>query len=265
MNKLLLLPVLVAILSMTPALPERSVDDPYTAYHSNGTKKFTVSFRKNKLTGDWKSWYASGSICDSGRFVGNVPDGEWKGWYPDGSTRYKWHVSASKLKSLKDEILRQPKMRMFDISRKPVREAVKYYQADYLFRQPVERNGIAFRSQLVNAKAYDLPTIEKKVDHNTVKKDSYLPPFPEMLLHGEFTSYYPGGKLKEEGIYLNGLREGVWEEVLPDGKRNRGTYHHGFRSGEWRTYDSNGKLLSYSHYKSNGDVSETHEFGKRRY
>jgi antitoxin component YwqK of YwqJK toxin-antitoxin module len=273
MNKFYLLPVLFALLSSDPVVttPDLEVlvkkpyeSGTYTAYHENGNKKFVVVQKKNKLTGEWRSWYPTGMACDSGRFAGSIPDGEWKGWYPDGSLRYKWHLSSAKLNALKDELLRQPKMKMFAISQKPVSEAVKYYQADHLFDQPTSKPRIAFRAQLVHSKSYDINSIEKKVDKNTTSNSGYVPPFPEMLLHGEYASFYPGGKIKEEGIYINGLREGVWEEHTPEGQKIRGTYYHGYKSGEWRKYDSDGKLISYTRYKSNGDISEEHKFSSER-
>jgi antitoxin component YwqK of YwqJK toxin-antitoxin module len=242
-----------------------SVDnDPYIAYHENGNKKFFVVFKKNRITGDWKSWYPTGMSCDSGRFTGNAPDGVWKGWYPDGSLRYTWNVSAAKLSALKDELLRQPKIRQFAISQKHVADAVKYYQSDYLFKQAVKRHKVSFRSNLVHTKTYDLNSIEQKVNQNTVEANSgYVPPFPEMLLHGEYASFYPGGKIREEGIYINGLREGVWEETGLDGARNRGSYFHGYKSGEWRSYDKQGKLRLFTQYK-NGEVVEKYDFSPNR-
>lgn len=275
MNTLFLLPVLMTLLVLLPTddkapgsssfLAKRNADNgPYIAYHENGTKKFFLVFKKNKLTGDWKSWYSSGMSCDSGRFSGNSPDGTWKGWYPDGSVRYTWNVSASKLSALKDELLRQPKIRQFAISQKHVSDAVKYYQSDYLFKQPVKRHKVSFRSNLVHSKSYDLNSIEQKVNRNTVEpRNDYVPPFPEMLLHGEYASFYPGGKIREEGVYLNGLREGVWEETTPEGIKKRGSYLHGFKSGEWRTYDQQGKLRQFTQYK-NGEVIEKYDFFPNR-
>ncbi len=273
MNKLFLLPVLITLFAIDPVKHAPEPDSyrkknfehgTYTAYHENGNKKFFLVQKKNKLTGEWRSWYPSGMVCDSGRFAGNIPDGEWKGWYPDGTLRYTWHLSSSKLSALKDELMRQPKMKMFAISQKPISEAVKYYQADHLFDQPTSKPRVSLRTQLIHAKSYDIHSIEKKVTSNTTSNSGYVPPFPEMLLHGEFASFYPGGKLKEEGVYINGLREGVWEEMTLTGEKYRGSYHHGYRSGEWRKYNKEGKLISYTRYKPNGDVSEEYEFNSAR-
>lgn len=275
MNTLLLLPTLMTLLFTLPSemidpgpsklyTRRNSSNEPYVVYHENGTKKFLLVIRKNKLKGDWKSWYPSGMSCDSGKFSGNVPDGKWKGWYPDGSVRYTWNLSASKLAALKDELLRQPKIKQFAISQKHVTEAVKFYQSDYLFKQPVTRPRVNFRSNLVHTKTYDLGSIEQKVNRNTMELgNEYVPPFPEMLLHGEYASFYPGGKIREEGIYINGLREGVWEEHNIDGARNRGSYYHGYKSGEWRSYSKQGKLLQLTQYR-NGEAMESHDFTSRQ-
>jgi antitoxin component YwqK of YwqJK toxin-antitoxin module len=237
---------------------------PYTSYHQNGVPKFSVEYRKSRLTGQWQSWYPSGKVCDSGRFVGNAPDGIWKGWYADGSLRYSWHTSAAKLGSLKDELLRQPKTKFFLIAQKPVGEAVRYFQVEYLFRNKADKPKVFSRGQLLRKKA-DLTLIEQTVDNNTTSKGTdYVPPFDEILLHGECSLYYPGGALKERGMYINGLRDGVWEEFAPSGEMSRGAYLHGNRSGEWRRYDKDGKLLFYTHYKQNGEVSESYQFNQRR-
>jgi antitoxin component YwqK of YwqJK toxin-antitoxin module len=275
MNTLFLLHVLITLFVVLPAdekfpgggtfhAKHNADNDPYIAYHENGNRKFFLVYKKNKLTGDWKSWYPSGMSCDSGRFSGNAPDGTWKGWYPDGSVRYTWNVSASKLSALKDELLRQPKIKQFAISQKHVTDAVKYYQSDYLFKQPVKKHKVSFRSNLVHSKNYDLSSIEQKVNKNTVETTGeYVPPFPEMLLHGEFASFHPGGKIREEGVYINGLREGVWEETTIEGIKNRGSYHHGYKSGEWRNYDKQGKLSQFTQYK-NGEVTEKYDFSPNR-
>lgn len=276
MNTLFLLPVLMTLLVALPAdekapgsllfSAKRIADNgPYIAYHENGTKKFFLVYKRSKLTGDWKSWYPSGMSCDSGRFSGNAPDGTWKGWYPDGSVRYTWNLSASKLSALKDELLRQPKIKQFAISHKHVTDAVKYYQSDYLFKQPVKRHRVNFRINLVHLKNYNLNSIEQKVNENTVETTTeYVPPFPEMLLHGEFSSFHPGGKIREEGVYINGLREGLWEETTPEGIKNRGSYLHGYKSGEWRTYDKQGKLRYFTQFK-NGEVIEKYDFSPNRH
>src|SRR4030095_1079684 len=50
-------------------------------YNVNGDTQYTGNYHRNKLFGEWRSWYENRQQCDSGRIVNDVPDGEWKGWY----------------------------------------------------------------------------------------------------------------------------------------------------------------------------------------
>jgi len=228
-------------------------------YHDNGELQFYGSVKKNRLQGVWKSWYDDGSICDSGKFVKDVPDGEWKAWYPDGRLKYVWHFSASKYFAVKAEMLSQPKHKYYRISQLPLNEGIKYFKTDHIFREAKRSPAIMLRGRTLHLKNFDPQDMKKRVERNTETK-SYLPPFPECLFHGNFTSYYADGRIKEEGIYINGMRDGLWEEQTTDGKKSRGTYHHGKKSGEWRTYSSQGKLLSYKRYNNSGTVSDTYDF-----
>ncbi len=232
---------------------------PYQGYFENGDLQFTTIVKKSRLQGIWKSFYQGGSVCDSGKFVKDVPDGEWKGWYPNGKLRYIWHFSATKYFSLKDEMMNQPKQKFFRISQLPLNEGIQYFKTDYIFGQATRTPSVMFRGKTLQQKNFDPEMIKKRVDRNT-NSNSYLPPFPECLFHGSFTSFYPDGKIREEGIYINGMRDGLWEEFSRDGLMARGSYHYGKKSGEWRTYDSRGKLLSYKRYNNSGVETGSYDF-----
>jgi antitoxin component YwqK of YwqJK toxin-antitoxin module len=230
-------------------------------FHANGVKQVSAKFKKNKLSGAWKSWYPTGAICDSGRFTGNVPDGLWKSWYPDGNPRYIWHFNARKLAAVKDELLRQPKNKMYVIAGKPVPEAVKHFRTDHWSGSQQPARALVLRTQLVNPPTFSRDELMERVVANTEGKgDKYTYPFSEALLHGNFTAFYPDGQVKEDGVYINGLREGAWEAFLMDGTRIRGSYYHGQHSGEWRYYNKEGKLISLTRYKNNGEIAEQHAF-----
>jgi antitoxin component YwqK of YwqJK toxin-antitoxin module len=231
----------------------------YEGYYDNGELQFTTIVKKSRLQGVWKSFYQGGAVCDSGKFVKDVPDGEWKGWYPDGKLRYIWHFSASKYFSLKDEMMNQPKQKFFRISQLPLHEGIQYIRTDYIFGQATRTPAIMFRGKTLHQKNFDPALIKKRVDRNTTSH-SYLPPFPECLFHGSFTSFYPDGRIREEGIFINGMRDGLWEEYARDGKKSRGSYHYGNKSGEWRTYDEKGKLLSYKRYNNSGVETGSYDF-----
>jgi antitoxin component YwqK of YwqJK toxin-antitoxin module len=232
---------------------------PYQGYHNNGELQFTAIVKKSRLNGVFKSWYTDGKICDSGKFVKDIPDGEWKGWYPDGKLRYTWHFSATKYFSLKDEMANQPKQKFFRIAQLPLHEGIQYFKTDYIFGQTTRTPLVMFRSKALENIHFDPENVKKRVDRNTITP-SYIPPFAECLFHGSYISYYPDGRTREEGIYINGMRDGVWEEHARDGTKSRGSYFHGRKSGEWRTYNAKGKLLTMCRYNNSGAETDTHDF-----
>jgi antitoxin component YwqK of YwqJK toxin-antitoxin module len=230
--------------------------------NAKGDTQFVGSYFRNQLHGEWKSWYDNRNACDSGRLVNQLPDGKWTGWYPDGNLRYVLHYNARKLTALKDELLRQPRNRYFILSQKPVDEAARHYDTRTLFgAAPDEQPGMLL-TRKVNLPPYNKEKLKAIVSSNTSghSVSGYLPPFREGLLHGDFTSWYPDGRIRETGVYLNGLREGLWVVYSTERIKSVGTYRHGKRNGEWRNYDPGGKLLSWTYYDAKGRETGTHQF-----
>lgn len=269
MKKLYIIPLIIGlgmvISAHTPDKPRPAkkvlAEENIIGYHDNGVTQLNANLRKNKLNGTWNSWYKNGIRCDSGKFVGNIPDGAWKSWYPNGKTRVVWNFSARKLAGVKDEILRQPKTRIYAISQKPVTEAVQFYRVSYWYGEGAAHKGVYLRTDAVNAMPLSRQELMDCVASNTVHAtDHYRPPFQEALLHGNYSSYYPDGRLKEDGVFLNGMREGAWDEYNADGSRLRGNYRHNVREGEWREYNAANKLVKFVRYNAKGEIVEEHRF-----
>ena len=272
MNKLYIIPVMIYLgvffmddiftpeIAMVRKHHSKTLEENFIDFHDNGVKQVNANFKKSKLSGAWMSWFNNGIKCDSGRFSGNIPDGEWKSWYPDGKTRVVWHFNSKKLIAVKDELLRQPRNKMFIISERPVSEAVQYFRVDYWYGDQKNDYGVKLRSDLVSTPHFTRQELLKKVDDNTVNAiEKYRPPFTEALLHGNYTSYYPNGSVKEDGVFLNGMREGAWEEFDTKGIRSRGSYKHNIKHGEWRKYSTSNKLVSFSRY-NHGVIVEEYQF-----
>ena len=153
----------------------------------------------------------------------------------------------------------QPKQKFFKIAQLPLNEGIQFYKTDYIFGQITRSPSVLFRTKTLEHSSFDPGNIKKKVDRNT-ETESYVPPFPECLFHGAFTSYYPDGRKREEGQYLNGMRSGLWEEYSRDGKKSRGAYYYGRKSGEWRTYNAKGRLLFMQRYNSTGVETDSYDF-----
>jgi antitoxin component YwqK of YwqJK toxin-antitoxin module len=199
------------------------------------------------------------------RFVRkNRLHGNWSSWYPDRQPRFEWNFNASKLNAVKDEIRRQRKNRCYAFSQVPPGEAAQYFSAAYLFGHPASPSTAVVLSQKIQHQPYAPEALDRITRLNATEGDkSYYPPFTEGLLHGTFTSLRPDGSLKETGLYLNGLREGIWEIYKEDQVKGVGTYRHGRPYGEWRYYSAEGRVLYRKRFDAKGQVIEEHHFKAR--
>lgn len=252
----------MSLLLLPAARPlENPVNGEIVRVNDKGDTVFIGNYRKNRLHGEWSSWYPGRHRCDSGRLENSVADGVWKVWYPNGQPRYAVHFNARKLTSLKDELRKQPKSRYYVLSQLPPTEAAIHYDARRIFGLPAAASSSVILSQQISRKPYAPETLERLAQLNiTEGEKQYHPPFTEGLLHGSYTAWNPDGSLKETGLYLNGLREGIWEIYKTGQVKGVGTYRHGKPFGEWRYYDASGKILYWKRFDARGQVAEEHRF-----
>jgi antitoxin component YwqK of YwqJK toxin-antitoxin module len=256
--------VLPGLLLLPSARPVNPVNGVIVRVNEKGDTLYIGNMKKNRLHGNWASWYPNRQRCDSGRLENNMADGTWKVWYPSGRPRFEYHFNARKLQALKDEIRRQPKARYYTISQLPARDASLHYNARHIFGHSMQQEGSLLFSQQINHKPYVPAALEKLSELNAQEGDKlYHPPFTEGLLHGSYTSWKQDGSVHETGIYLNGLREGMWEIYRDNGVKGVGTYKHGRPFGEWRYYSASGRLMSWKRFDAKGQVAEEHQFSPK--
>jgi antitoxin component YwqK of YwqJK toxin-antitoxin module len=261
-------------ISGIPNFPDKRISDKkissrtglYVSLNASSDTQFVGNFRKGRLNGEWMSWFNNRKVCDSGLLIDNLPDGTWKGWYANGHPRYILQFSARKLISLKNELLKQPKTKYFILASKTPEEASRHYDAQLLFGHKTSGTNNTLLSKKVNHPVYSLETLKNIVAENADGRNSsaYKAPFSEGLLHGQFTSFYANGAIKETGLYLNGLREGMWEEFSLLQEKAVGTYRHGYRNGEWRYYNPQGKLLYWKRFDVKGKETDKYSFATNK-
>jgi len=75
--------------------------------------------------------------------------------------------------------------------------------------------------------------------------------FDGKLLHGEYKSFYLNKNLKEEGMFLYGLKDGIWKTWFPNGKIHEIVHYKKSRMhGDCEEYDENGNMVSKSNFKN---------------
>lgn len=230
----------------------RTLISSHTGTYHNGQMMYRTSLKNGSLQGGWESWYFNGGKRDSGKIRSNIPDGEWKIWYPNGQVKFIIHFNSLKFHSISSELDRQPKHKLYRISSMPREQGMVHLQSPFLSAHPVGNKKMQ--------KFYF--TLEDYRQSLFKEPTHYSTPFLHCLLHGEYIAYFENGQIKEQGIYINGLKDGVWEESNPEGWISRGTYYHGKKVGEWRTYDNNGRPTEFIQYNHQGKFLSSYEFNK---
>lgn len=232
-------------------------------YHLNGNTQFMAYFNKNVLEGSWISYYDNGLICDSGMLTKSIPDGRWVSYYEDGMVRTVAEFNAKKMLQTREEMRRMyrpiPGSSFGGLGPDAIRSSIyplrgqqAYLRAQYLqMQESIQPTDIVGKSAGLSLK--------KKIDQNTLHfSQRYMPPFDECLVHGQYKSFFPDGKLKDSGYFNNGLKSGVWQESSDDRKiSSRGFYKKGTKRGDWRFYSPEGKFLYLRKYTWQGRVKET--------
>ena len=64
--------------------------------------------------------------------------------------------------------------------------------------------------------------------------------------HGPSRSWYPNGRLQQEGHYENGFMTGLWTFWFPSGEiAARGRYERDRKSGVWEYFDEGGAVVEH--------------------
>jgi antitoxin component YwqK of YwqJK toxin-antitoxin module len=59
--------------------------------------------------------------------------------------------------------------------------------------------------------------------------------------YGSFENFYPNGKVRENGFYIDGVLHGKYKSFHEDGKvKEEGEYKKGQKICKWKTYDRQG-------------------------
>lgn len=75
--------------------------------------------------------------------------------------------------------------------------------------------------------------------------------FSEGTVHGKYQRYYPNRNLFCEGLYFNGVFNGLWTYYHPNGRKKREVYYRydhetmeAVAKGTWREWDASGNLIN---------------------
>ncbi|MEI6157499.1 MAG: PKD domain-containing protein, partial [Atribacterota bacterium] len=116
---------------------------------------------------------------------------------------------------------------------------------------------------------HELQIFREKYSNGKLKVEYsfYTSPDGSEIRQGMETSWYPSGKKKSQGEYLNGQKEGVWISWYENGSQGqKGSYRQNGKEGIWTKYYQNGKIESQGPYKDNrreGKWTKWYEDGRK--
>ncbi|WP_369018561.1 CsgG/HfaB family protein [Thermatribacter velox] len=86
------------------------------------------------------------------------------------------------------------------------------------------------------------PGGNKKLEYTYYEVDG------KQVYHGLFTKWYENGKVRIQGTYRDGKKDGVWKEYFINGVlKSEGTYANGLKEGKWIIYYGSG----HKHWEGN--------------
>ena len=191
-------------------LEDGSRDGPWKEYYTDGALRAEGVYDNGKRIGEWKFYHPDGKIEQTGRFTkAGKPDGPWKWYYANGSLlREETYYNG-----LKDGLSEE-----FDEAGNLI-EKGEYLEGredgpwitsagDYCYRGSY-RDGLRTGPW----EGFCLAQSEGRTDSTL----SFSGMFIEDLPDGKHTWYWPNGKIREEGTFVMGSREGNWNLYEEDG------------------------------------------------
>jgi len=179
-------------------------------YYTEGILKAEGDYKDDRKTGEWKYFYPDGKLEQDGKYTGSGKfTGRWKWFFPSGELM----LEEEYLNGIKDGMHIE-----YDTSGKIVEEGefVKdledgpwfSFSGDWLERG-------TYRDGLRTGKwvSYNLVTKEVQKDSVLMFSGNFIEDNPD----GKHFYYWDNGKLKEEGLYIMGKKEGDWYLFNYDG------------------------------------------------
>ncbi|MDP1621786.1 MAG: hypothetical protein Q8M08_05550 [Bacteroidales bacterium] len=185
-------------------------DGPWKDLYPDGSLKAEGNYNNGKQTGEWKYYHANGNIEQTGKFnkLGKL-DGPWR-WYFDNGLLSK---EENYRNGLKDGMFTE-----YDETGKIItagefvdgNEDGPWFEltGDFYIRG-------TYRDGLRNGMWYNfyLDRHEGKTDSLYHFKGGFIEDNP----NGKHSYYWENGKIKDEGNYVNGRKEGDWYKYNFDG------------------------------------------------
>lgn len=207
---------------------------------------------KGKKQGPWQKTYPNSSVLIyQGSFKDDRPIGVFNYYFPDGALKAKIEHGLPGGKSAVQLYFDNGQVLSDGFYKQEKKDSLWFNYAQSGELMSAEN----YKNDLLNGKALYYYKEGQVLEHKlqVERRVQYL----DGKLHGKYQSYFYNGKLKQEGSYERGLKQGLWSEYNSKGVLI-GTmkYVNDFLHGWVITYDEAGQVLNKTLYLDGQKLSE---------
>lgn len=175
-------------------------------FYQNGVKSKTITYKKGLPHGKSTTYYEDGTLSDSANYESGRLEGPFTLFFPDGSIAEKGSYKRGKLDG--ENIV------YFENGQKSVESTYKNGSIKGLWKSWNEKGMLLQELEYIDKDAFNIVNVWDKQGNPIVRNGE-----------GYYKSFFEDGTLSDEGKVQNGQRIGIWKTYYPNGKlMEEGTY-----------------------------------------
>ena len=200
---------------------------------------------QGKRTGVWRDLFEDGKLRQEGNWLAGMKNGVFKFFNKKGE--------LEKLERYENDVLR-----VDDASTAILDIRKEYHPNGSLKEMGTYREG----KKQGNFRVYDEAGNETGgllYDNNLLVGQGMIDSLGRRI--GDWKLFYPDGKIRAQGKYVDGLREGNWTYFFTNGKTEQsGIYKMDWPTGSWKWYYFNGQLHREDMYRNGKEDGTSVEY-----
>ncbi len=179
-------------------------------YYPGGTLKAEGDYNNGTKTGSWKYYHMNGKIEQTGVYNNQgKPDGIWRWYYDSGQLLREENYYRGKKDGLTEEYSEDGTIIERGDYLEDLEDGPWFQLIGDFYQRGTYRDGL----RTGNWVSYQLNKGETGTDSLTLFKGNFLDDLPD----GKHTYYWDNGKVRDEGTFVAGKKEGDWIKYNYDG------------------------------------------------
>ncbi len=187
-----------------------SRDGIWKEYYQGGAIRAEGLYENGKQSGEWKFYHPGGALEQAGRFNKNGnPEGAWRWYYETGALMREENFRNGIRDGILTEYDEQGNLLEQGEFLDGLEEGPWIETSGDVCMKGSYREGLRHGMWMI----YQLERGMERIDSILIFKGNFQDDSPD----GKHSHYYDEGRLKEEGVYIMGKKEGDWVRYNPDG------------------------------------------------